>query len=121
VRALAVIAVVLVSVGLSFAQGPSTTFVFVRIQDKVEPVERGAKYEDPLNAALVRAKLGAVTGGGTMMNKDKTIDWVGVDVELVDLRTGIPFLLKKLRELGAPPGSAIEYEEKGQKTTIPVH
>ena len=103
------------------AQRAATTFVFVKIQDKVLPIERGSKYEAPLNAALRAAKLGEVTGGGTLMNKDKSIAWVGVDVELSDLEKGLPFLLAKLRELGAPRGSTVEYTVQGRKVEQPIH
>ena len=103
------------------AQRTATTFVFVKIQDKVLPIERGSKYEAPLNAALRAAKLGEVTGGGTLMNKDKSIAWVGVDVELSDLEKGLPFLLAKLRELGAPRGSTVEYTVQGRKVEQPIH
>lgn len=100
---------------------PSTTFVFVKVMDRVMPVERGSKYEDPLDKALKQAKLGEVTGGGTSLTKEKTIDWVGLDVELTDVMRGIPFLKKKLIELGAPRGSILEYQFGGQKVQESVH
>lgn len=100
---------------------PSTTFVFVKVMDRVMPVERGSKYEDPLDKALKQARLGEVTGGGTSLTKEKTIDWVGLDVELTDVMRGIPFLKKKLIELGAPRGSILEYQFGGQKVQEPVH
>ena len=103
------------------AQTRPTTFVFVKIQDKVQPIERGSKYEDPLDAALRAAKLGQVTGGGTMMNKDKSIAWVGLDVDLYDLEKGLPFLLAQLRALGVPLGSTIEYTVQGRKVEQQVH
>ena len=103
------------------AQRTPATFVFVKIQDQVQPLERGSKYEDPLNAALRSANLGEVTGGGTMMNKDKSIAWVGVDVDLYDLEKGLPFLIAKLRELGAPRGSTIEYTAQGRKVERAIY
>ncbi len=100
---------------------PSTTFVFVKVMDRVMPIERGSKYEDPLDEALKQARLGEVTGGGTSLTKEKTIDWVGLDVELTDVMRGIPFLKKKLIDLGAPRGSILEYRFGGQKVQEPVH
>lgn len=100
---------------------PSTTFVFVKVTESIEPIARGDKYEDPLDAALKAAKLGEVTGGGTSLSKDKTIDWVGIDVELTDVAKGLPFLRKKLIELGVPKGSTLEYEFEGKKIEQPVH
>jgi hypothetical protein len=120
-RALAALLLSLLLGVAAYAQAPSVTFVFVKIQDNVLPIERGSKYEDPLNAALGGARLGEVTGGGTMMNKDKSIAWVGVDVNLFNLEKGLPFLLAKLRELGAPPGSTVEYTVQGRKVEHSVH
>ena len=99
----------------------TSTFVFVKVTESIQPVSRGQKYEDPLDAALKQAKLGEVTGGGSSLTKDRKIEWVGVDVELNNLMRGIPFLRAKLRELGAPKGSTLEYEVHGKKVVVPVH
>jgi len=104
-----------------YAQKPAATFVFVKIQDQVLPIERGSKYEDPLDVSLRAAKLGEVTGGGSQLNKDGSIAWVGVDVDLYDLRRGVPFLIAKLRELRVPPGSTIEYTDRGKKIQQPIY
>jgi hypothetical protein len=120
-RALATVLLFLFVALGAHAQRTSATFVFVKIQDQVLPIERGSKYEDPLDAALRTAKLGEVTGGGIMMNKDKSIAWVGVDVNLYDLEKGLPFLIAKLRELGAPRGSTVEYTVQGKKGERAVH
>ena len=99
----------------------TNTFVFVKVTESIQPVGRGQKYEDPLDAALKQAKLGEVTGGGSSLTKDRKIEWVGVDVELNNLMRGIPFLRAKLRELGAPKGSTLEYEVQGKKVVVPIH
>lgn len=103
------------------APPPKTFFVFARIQDKVSPIERGTKYEDPLGDALTKAKLGEVTGGGTMQNKDGSIEWVGIDIELVDLSGALAFTKTKLRELGAPKGSVLEFQRDGKHVAEPIH
>lgn len=104
------------SVGAQYAK----TFVFVRITESIMPIPRGEKYEDPLDEALKKAGLGQVTGAGSMMSKEKTVEWVGLDIELTDTMKGIPFLRKKLTELGAPKGSVLEYELNGEKLQVPV-
>ena len=108
---------------LSFATlaQPVTTFVFVKVSESIEPIERGKKYEDPLDAALKAARLGEVTGGGSSLSNERKIQWVGVDVELIDLQKGVPFLKRKLIELGAPKGSTLEYTLNGKKVTLDVH
>lgn len=96
-------------------------FVFVKVNESIMPIERGKKYEDPLDEALKKAKLGEVTGGGSSLTKERKIDWVGIDVDLFDLERGIPFLMRKLVELGAPKGSTLEYQLNGKKIEVPVH
>lgn len=99
----------------------STTFVFVKVAESIQPIARGSKYEDPLDAALNAAKLGEVTGGGSALSIDKKIEWVSVDVELTDVIKGVPFLRRKLIELGAPKGSMLEYEFNGKRIQLSVH
>jgi len=41
-------------------------------------------------------------------------------VDLIDLDRGIPFLKKTLIDLGAPKGSALEYQLQGKKIEVPV-
>jgi hypothetical protein len=96
-------------------------FVFAKIIDPVMPIDRGAKYEDPLLDSLEARKLGKVTGGGTQMDKDKKIEWVGIDMQLVDLDGAVEFMRQRLRELGAPAGSVLEFTRGDQKVTLPIH
>jgi hypothetical protein len=98
-----------------------THFVFAKLFDTVLPIERGEKYEDPLNVMLQEQHLGEVTGGGTMQRTDKTIEYVGVDIELVNLDSALDATKAKLRELGAPKGSVLEFERDGQETIVPIH
>jgi hypothetical protein len=44
-------------------------FFYVRIPGNVEPLERGARFEDPLEAALQESGLGSVEGGGSQTSK----------------------------------------------------
>ncbi len=110
----------LVTANFGFAQ-QNSTFVFVKINEAIKPIDRGNKYEDPLDNALKKAKLGEVTGGGSSLSKERKIEWVGVDVELLNIEKGIPFLKKKLVELGAPKGSTLEYQYQGKKIQVPVY
>ncbi|MGJ7497922.1 hypothetical protein ACSFA8_22980 [Variovorax sp. RT4R15] len=107
-------------VSISSAQ-QRPTFVFVKIAEPIMPLERESKYEDPLDEALKKARLGEVTGGGSSLSKEKKIEWVGLDVELTDVPRGIPLLRKKLIELGAPKGSTMEYELDGAKRSVLIH
>jgi len=102
-----------------------TTFVFIKILDSVMPIERGEKYEDPLDEALKSAGLGEVTGGGSQLGSPKpdgsaSIAWVGVDVELTDIEHGVPFLVAELKKLGAPKGSTIEYSVGDKDSVVSI-
>ena len=95
-------------------------FVFVRIPEQIQPLDRGTKYEDPLDAALKKEGVGEVTGEGTQLSAPdadgkKTIEWVGVDVDLSDFERGMPILKRELLRLGAPAGTVLEYTRDGKK------
>ena len=94
--------------------------VLVRIPEPMEPPDRGAKYEDPLDAALKKEAVGEVNGGDMQLSVPdadgkKSIEWVGVDVNLSDFERGMPILKRELLRLGAPAGTILEYSRDGQK------
>jgi hypothetical protein len=98
----------------------AAVFVFVKIPESLMPIDRGDKYEDPLDEALKKAGLGEVTGGGSQLgdpNPDGTprIEWIGIDVDLIDLPKGLPFLKAELSRLGAPKGTTLEFEIDGKR------
>ncbi len=106
-----------------FSEQP-TYLLFVKIPESVMPIERGEKYEDPLNNFLVTESLGEVTGGGSSLshpdsNGKRSIEWVGVDVEVYDPEKALPLVIKKLKEIGVPEGTKIE-QYKPIKKTITV-
>ncbi len=54
------------------------------------------------------------------LSKDGKIEWIGIDIDLTDLNRGIEFCRRRLRELGAPPGSVLEYHIGGQKLSVQI-
>ncbi len=79
-------------------------------------MERGKKYEDPLDAFLKAKGLGEVSGGGSQLSQpnaagQRSIEWVGIDVDVYDSDKALPFVIKKLKELGVPVGTVIEQSE----------
>ncbi len=96
-------------------------FVDVRIPGSIMPLDRGAKYEDPLDAALKAAGLGEITGGGSQLGPPKAdgtseITSVDLDVELTNGPEGLALLRKKLKELNAPKGTTLIYDLDGKDT-----
>ena len=66
------------------------------------------RYEDPLQAALERAQLGRVTGGGSQLGEEGQIEFADLEIALAD--TSAPTLdlvTRVLEEAGAPQGSQL--------------
>lgn len=97
-----------------------TVSVFAHINEAIMPVERGTKYEEPLDAFLKSKGIGEVTGGGTMQSETGQILWIGVDIELVEPQKNIALVVHELRTLGAPRGSFLEYTFMGVSQKTPI-
>jgi hypothetical protein len=95
-------------------------FVFAKIMDPIGAVDRGRKYADPLQEALEERGLGEVSGGGTEVTDDGRVAWVGIDIELADLQGALEFTRQRLRELGAPLGSVLEYRVGDKNVVKPI-
>jgi hypothetical protein len=83
-------------------------FFYIRIPGNIQPIERGERFEDPLQAALDKEKLGEVTGGGSQMGEGKTVEFCGLDVEVTDRDRGLQIIREVMRRLDAPSGTVIE-------------
>src|SRR5687768_15581973 len=82
-------------------------FIIARLYEHVEPIDRGERYEDPLDAALEAAKLGRVTGGGSQLNESGRIDFAELEIELSNLDDALTTVISALEAAGAPAGSEI--------------
>jgi hypothetical protein len=94
--------------------------VYARIEDPLMPLQRGQKYEDPLDRALMQAGLGRVTGGGSVQGVDGSIEWISLDIQLVDLGPALEFLRAKLLELGAPENTVLKFRKEGSVVAIQI-
>jgi hypothetical protein len=93
--------------------------VTAQLNHRLMPVDRGARYEDPLHDALALAGLGEVLGGGTMQLESGEIEYIDVEVSLSDATRGIPFVIERLQALGAPKGSKLHIVEGDTVSEIP--
>jgi len=89
-------------------------FVFVQIPESIDALEREEKYERFLEESLSSTGYGELTGGGAMLSApdaegNRTIKFVGIDIELFDVNRGLEFLKSELKRLGAPSGTILEY------------
>ena len=98
----------------------STVLLYIKIPESLDPFERESKYGKPIDELLKSRKLGEVSGGGTTLNKDGSIDYIGIDVDTAKPKDAIPLLVEKLKTIGAPPGTVIE-RYKPKRETINVY
>lgn len=85
--------------------------VIARLYEYIEPIDRGNRYEDPLQVALETAQAGAVTGGGSQLNESGGIEFADVEIELANLDAAIDLVANTLEGAGAPQGSEIRHED----------
>jgi hypothetical protein len=95
-------------------------FVYVEIPGAIGPLERGEKYEDPLQEKLAAQNLGEITGGGSQLGPElpdgsRVVVSCGLDVDVVDLDPVLELLHGELPALGAPVGTQIQYTRHGVK------
>ena len=85
-------------------------FVLARFFEHIEPIDRGSRYEDPLNDALEAAGIGRVTGGGSQLTEEGRIEFADIEIELVDLDAALQAAVDALERAGAPQGSEIHLD-----------
>ena len=82
-------------------------FVLARIYENIQPIDRGERYEDPLQAVLEEKGVGQVTGGGSQLNEVGGIDYVDIEIELANLDDALDVVVEALENAGAPEGSEL--------------
>lgn len=85
--------------------------VTAEINHKLGPIERGDRYEDPLEDELAERGYGETDGGGTMQSKEGEILFIDVHMFLTSMEESIPFVIKFLEQQGAPKGSKLRIYE----------
>lgn len=94
--------------------------VNITIREPVQPIHRSERYEDPLYEALEEAGLGGPgDGAGTLCSKEGEIEEADFDVVATSL-DAIPLIVRCLEEAGAPRGSVLSYERRGEAVTVPL-
>ena len=74
----------------------------------LQPLERGDRFEDPLDEVLSAAGIGEVSGGGSQLDEDGDIVYCGIDVHLNGPIRGLELLRSTLKRLRPPEGTVIE-------------
>ena len=81
--------------------------VLARMYEHIEPVDRGERYEDPLDAALKNAGLGRITGGGSQLDELGAVTYADVEIGLANLDAALGIVVQQLEAAGAPQGSEL--------------
>lgn len=81
--------------------------VLARMYEHIDPLDRGQRYEEPLQAALEAAQAGIVTGGGSQLGEVGEIVFVDLDIDLADMDAALDLVIRTLEQAGAPQGSEI--------------
>lgn len=82
-------------------------FILARVYEHIEPMDRGDRYEDPLEAVLQGKKVGRVTGGGSQLSELGQIEYADIEIELANLDDALGIVVDALEARGAPQGSEL--------------
>lgn len=92
----------------------------VTIPGNIQPVERGARFADPLDRALRAAALGEIGDEGTQMGVvggRLGVIAANIEVTVSDLDRGLTLIRQVLKAAGAPAATTITQREP----TVVVH
>ncbi len=87
-------------------------FVLARFFEHIEPIDRGSRYEDPLNEVIESSGIGRVTGGGSQLTQEGRIEFADIEIELANLGEALQVAVQALERAGAPQGSEIHLDGK---------
>ena len=88
--------------------------VLARVYEHIEPIDRGDRYEDPLQATLEKMGIGRVTGGGSQLNELGEIAYADVEIELANFDEAVGIVAEALEIAGAPQGSELIQASDGR-------
>jgi len=102
---------------------PEGEVLIARLNARVQPIDRGEYFEDPLDETLNELGLGAVTGGGTQLAEDPDgIEFVDLEIVVADAgETTRQAIIARLEEFGAPKGSKLINETTGEEHPFGAH
>jgi len=98
---------------------PDGNFITARLNARVQPLDRGDVYEDPLDAQLKQRGLGEVTGGGTQLGAEGEIEFCDLEIEVAEVSgETLAALGEMLEGIGVPKGSKLIVEGDGREIEI---
>lgn len=86
--------------------------VVANLNARIQPVDRGELYEDPLEEILTSEGLGEIAGSGTQLSKEGEVENCDIEIMIESLnQKTINRIVEILESLGAPKGSKLMFEE----------
>ncbi len=97
------------------ADAPQGVMIIAQLNARVQPIDRGELFEDPLDNELRARALGHVTGGGTQLAEEPDgIEYCDIEIMAPDATEGtLSQIAQILDGLGAPKGSKLIIEGRG--------
>jgi hypothetical protein len=86
--------------------------MWIKLNARLRPLDRGERYEDPLQEVLdAQAPGSQVTGGGTMLSADGEPEWSDIDLDVEgDAGAVAALVVAALETFGAPKGSRMRLD-----------
>jgi hypothetical protein len=90
--------------------------IYIYLPGSIEPLDRGDRFEDPIDEELQRLGLGQVSGGGSQLGSERAdgtrmIEFCGIDVDTNDVDGARETLRMLLPKLGCPARTQLHYRE----------
>jgi hypothetical protein len=109
--------------GFSFGRRkaePQGEVVIARLNARLQPIDRGLCFEDPLGERLKDQAGVEVTGGGTQLDEGG-VAFCDIELRLADLGAErLAAVARELEAIGAPKGSKLIYGEDGAELAFGV-
>ena len=90
----------------------NVTYYILTINAPLQPRDRWAVLEYPINFCLKRSHLGAVTGGGTALLERGGIKNCDIEIRLKNKPNALPDLLSLLKIIRFPKGSILYHNQE---------
>lgn len=91
---------------MSQSEEEQAFYLTLEINARLQPLDRGDIYEDPIEEALIACGCGTTDGGGTMMQENGEIKFCDVEITLNDnTNENMDKLLRIIDKIGLPKGS----------------
>jgi hypothetical protein len=86
--------------------------IIATLNARLQPLDRGDLFEDPLDYVLQESGKGKVTGGGTQLGAQAEIEYCEIEmmVREADEET-VNLIVAALEKMGAPNGSRLKFED----------